>query len=173
MDRDIASAGQIVVGRVLAARGLKGEVKVEVISDSPDRFSSGGIVFVEGKPYTIQRSSWLPKGTLALKLKGIGSRGQAEGLRDSLLTVPEEMVPPPPEGQYYHFQIIDMRVHTQEREYLGQVTQIISTGSNDVYVVSSGEKEILIPALDDVIKEMDVERGMMTVDLPEGLRPSP
>ena len=161
------------MGRVLAAQGLKGEVRIEVITDSPDRFSSGGIVYVKGEPHRIRRSSRLPKGTLALKLEGIDNRGQAEALRESLLTVPEEMVPPPPEGQYYHFQIIDMRVHTQEREYLGQVIQIISTGSNDVYVVSREGKEILIPALDDVIKEMDVERGVMTVDLPEGLRSIP
>ena len=161
------------MGRVLAPHGLKGEVRIEVITDSPDRFSSGGIVYVTGEPHRIQRSFRLPKGTLALKLEGIDDRGQAEALRESLLTVPEEMVPPPPEGQYYHFQIIDMRVHTREREYLGQVTQIISTGSNDVYVVSCEGKEILIPALDDVIKEMDVERGVMTVDLPEGLRSSP
>lgn len=161
------------MGRVLAPHGLKGEVRIEVITDSPDRFSSGGIVYVTGEPHRIERSFRLPKGTLALKLEGIDNRGQAAALRESLLTVPEDMVPPPPEGQYYHFQIIDMRVHTREREYLGQVTQIISTGSNDVYVVSFEGKEILIPALDDVIKEMDVERGVMTVDLPEGLRSSP
>ena len=108
-----------------------------------------------------------------LKLEGINSRSEAESLRDSFLMVPEDMVPPLPEGEYYHFQIIDMQVYTQEREYLGQITQILSTGSNDVYVVSHDGQELLIPALDEVIKEVDVERGMMTVELPEGLRLSP
>ena len=173
MDKDIASRRLVIVGRVLAARGLRGEVRVEVITDSPSRFSTGGILYLKGRPQRIQRSSSLPKGTVVLKLEGINSRSEAESLRDSFLMVPEDMVPPLPEGEYYHFQIIDMQVYTQEREYLGQITQILSTGSNDVYVVSHDGQELLIPALDEVIKEVDVERGMMTVELPEGLRLSP
>ena len=87
--------------------------------------------------------------------------------------VPEEMVPPLPEGIYYHYQIIDMHVYTEEKEYLGQIIDILSTGSNDVYVVSDGGPTILVPALEDVIKEVDVEQARMTVDLPLGIRPGP
>ena len=161
---------RVVVGRVLAPRGLHGEVRVEVISDSPERFSAGGILYADGRAHRIQRSSELPRGTLALKLAGINTRDDAETLRDSYLMVPEELVPTLPEGKYYHYQIIDMRVYTEEQEYLGQITDILSTGSNDVYVVSDEGQTILVPALEDVIKEVDIEQGTMTVDLPEGIK---
>ena len=105
-----------------------------------------------------------------MKLEGIDSHADAERVRDSYLMVPAGMVPPLPEGKYYHFQIIDLHVYTREQEYLGQITEILPTGSNDVYVVSHGGKELLIPALDEIITEVDVGNGIMTVDIPEGLR---
>ena len=173
MNKDVTCKGMVIVGRVVAPRGLGGEVQVEASSDSPGRFSAGGILYLNGQPHEIQRSFKLPRDRVALKLEGIDERSQAESLRDSLLMVPEAMVPPLPEGEYYHYQIIDMGVYTREGEYLGQITQIVSTGSNDVYVVSHAGQELLIPALEDVIAEVDVERRRMTVDLPEGLRLSP
>ncbi len=159
------------MGRVLAPRGLTGEIKVETHSDAPGRFSPGGILHIRDHPHKIEHSTSLPKGALALKLEGVENHKEAESLRGALLLVPEDMVPPLPEGEYYHFQIIDMKVYTQETEYLGRVTEILSTGSNDVYVVSEGGKDLLIPALDDVVKDVDVARRTMTVDLPRGLRP--
>jgi 16S rRNA processing protein RimM len=171
MYEDAASTGPVIVGRVLAPRGPAGEVKVEVISDSPARFSKGSVLYLKGQTHRIQRSYRLPRGTMALKLEGINSRNEAEDLRDCFLTVSEDMTPPLPEGEYYHFQIIDMSVYTRKLEYLGQITQILPTGSNDVYVVSDEDEELLIPAVDEVIVEVDVAQGTMTVDLPDGLRP--
>jgi 16S rRNA processing protein RimM len=84
--------------------------------------------------------------------------------------VPEGMAPPLPEGAYYHFQIVDMRVYTRGKEYLGIITQVLSTGSNDVYVVCHQGRELLVPALEGVVREVDVEGRRMVVDLPEGLR---
>ena len=173
MDRDTSPTRLVIVGRVVAARGPRGEVQVDVISDSPDRFSAGGFLYLNDQPHRIQSSSMLPKGRVSLKLEGINSRSEAESLRGNLLMVPEGMVPPLAEGDYYHFQIVDMHVYTEEGEYLGQITQILSTGSNDVYVVSRGGEELLIPAVDEVIKEVDVEKAVMTVELPGGLKAEP
>ena len=79
-----------------------------------------------------------------------------------------EDVDSPPQGSYYHYQIIDMDVLTEDGSPLGQVAQIIPTGSNDVYVVRDGEgNEMLVPALADVLLEVDPERGRMVVRLPE------
>jgi len=167
----VDSGRQVIVGRVLGSRGLAGEISVEVISDSPDRFSSGGVLFLEGRSYRIERSSRLSRGNMALKLEGINTRSHADNLRGQSLTVPEEMVPAPPEGVYYHYQILDLQVYTREREYLGRVTEIFSTGVNEVYVVSGDGREVLLPALEDVILDVDVGAGEMTVDLPEGLIP--
>ena len=171
MDEETGSSSHVIVGTVLGAQGVTGEVHVEVTSDSPGRFSTGGVLYLKGKPHTIQRSYALSRGRVGLKLEGIDSRSEAQTLRGSHLTVPEAMVPPLPQGKYYHFQIIAMRVYTGEGEYLGQVAEILSTGSNDVYIVSNEGKDLLIPALEEVIVEVDVEKGMMTVDLPQGLRP--
>lgn len=170
MDENTTSRRLVVVGRVLSPQGITGELQIEAISDSPGRFSSGGVLYINDQPHEIKSSRELPKGRIGLKLEGIDSRNEAENLRGSLLLVPEDMVPPLPEGEYYHFQIIGIRVYTREREYLGQVTEILATGSNDVYVVSHEGSEILIPALDDVVVEVDVDGRTMTVDLPEGLR---
>ena len=170
MSEDTVSKGMVVVGRVVGPRGTKGEVQVKAISDFPGRFSAGGFLYLNGLRYQIERSYMLSNERVTLKLEGIDNPEEAGRLRDGVLMVPEEMVPALPEGEFYHYQIIDVHVYTQDREYLGQVTQILSTGSNDVYVVSSDGKDLLIPAVDEVIKEVDVEKGVMTVDLPEGLR---
>ncbi len=165
----MASGGQVVVGRVRGPRGLQGEFYIEVISDSPGRFSSGAILFLDGQAHRIKRFSGPPGGKAALKLEGINSRTDAEEIRGQFLMVTEDMVPPLTDGDFYHFQIINAKVYTQEGEYLGIVTQILSTGSNDVYIVTLDGKELLIPALYDVIKEVDVSGARITVDLPQGL----
>ena len=79
-------------------------------------------------------------------------------------------VPEAEEGEYFHYQIIGLKVISVTGEDLGEITDILETGSNDVYVVVGPTGEILVPAIRDVIKEIDVLSGLMTVDLPEGLR---
>ena len=172
MNMEIHADSLIVVGKVLAPWGLKGEVKVEAISDSPGRFSAGGILYADDRPLRVLRSTGLPGGHFALQLENVTSREAAQELRGVFLLVPEDAAPPLPEGKYYHFQIIGMQVYTLEKESLGRVTEILATGSNDVYIVTSDENELLVPALDEVVKEVDVARKTITVDLPDGLRPT-
>ena len=75
-----------------------------------------------------------------------------------------------PEGEWFHFQLLGLRVLTDQGEDLGEITDILETGSNDVYVVSEGKSEILIPALKSVINEVKLDDGVMVVSLPDGLR---
>ena len=145
-------------------------MKVTSLSDFPSRFCPGTVLYVESKALRILRSFKSGSHFLVLKLQGIDSRQEAEGLRGKLLTVPQKEVPPLPEGSYYHYQLLGLQVHTKEGEYLGRITEILPTGSNDVYVVSHNGSEVLIPALDPVITEVNLEKGIVTVDLPEGLR---
>ena len=170
MDEAASSERMVIVGRVLAPRGIHGEVRVEVLSDSPSRFSAGGMLYLEESPIEIRRASIPRQGVVVLKLDGVSSQREAENLRGHFLTVPREDIPELPQGTYYHFQIIDLRVNTAEGEYLGVVSGILPTGSNDVYIVVNEGQELLVPALDEVIVRVDVESGTMTVKLPDGLR---
>ena len=158
----------VLVGRILAPVGLQGEVRVEVNSDVPHRFSPGAFLYVAQEAYAIRRSRPVRQG-LVLGLVGVDSRAQAESLRGKALEVTVSDVPPPPEGSYYYFQMLEMHVFTQEGDYLGEVIEILPTGSNDVYVVSNGKKETLVPALADVVVDVNLEAKRMTVSLPNGL----
>ena len=169
MDEGQNSTGFVVVGRVLAPWGVHGELRVEVHSDAPGRFDAGGVLFVQGQPFTIGRAFSHKRSSLVLRLDGIETGEQAEALRGKWLEVPQEQVPPLPRGRYYHFQLMGMRVYTVQDQYLGVIDEILATGANDVYLVREGGKEVLIPALEEVIKEVDVENGIMRVELMEGL----
>ena len=159
----------VVVGRIRSAWGLRGDVGVEVLSDSPMRFAPGSVLRVKGKSARVERSRPGKRGLL-VKLDVANDRAQAESLRGEELTVLPEQVEPLPDGVYYHFQILDMRVLTEDEENLGTVSEIIVTGGNDVYVVhEDGRRDILIPAIPEVVLDVDVEAGTMLVRLPDGL----
>ena len=159
----------VIVGRIRSAWGLRGDVSVEVLSDAPMRFAPGSMLRLKGKTTRVERSRKGKRGLL-VKLDAANDRTQAEALRGSELTVLPGEVEPLPDGVYYHFQILDMRVVTDGGERLGAISEIIVTGGNDVYVVhEEGRRDILIPALPDVVLDVDVEEGVMTVSLPDGL----
>ena len=159
----------VIVGRIRSAWGLRGDVSVEVLSDAPKRFAPGSMLRLRGKPTRVERSRKGQRGLL-VKLDAVGDRTQAEALRGEDLTVLPNQVEPLPDGMYYHFQILGMRVLTEEGESLGAVSEIIVTGGNDVYVVhEEGRRDILIPALPDVVLDIDLETASMLVDLPDGL----
>jgi 16S rRNA processing protein RimM len=86
------------------------------------------------------------------------------------VTVSEDFAPPLPEGEFFHFQLLGLRVISQLGEELGHLTEIIQTGSNDVYLVSDGKGEVLIPAVSQVVQQIDLDAGVMVVELIEGLR---
>ncbi len=93
----------------------------------------------------------------------------AAKLRDSVLLIERRMLPVPDEGTFFYDQIIGLDVFTVEGVFLGKVHDIIETGSNDVYIVKNNEKECLIPAIRDVIKEIDIEGKKIVISVMEGL----
>jgi 16S rRNA processing protein RimM len=163
--------GYVAVARVVGHWGLHGDLKVEILTAFPQRFAAGSRVFSGGVAYVIERCRW-QRGRALLKLAGIDSATAAEALRHRLLEVPETELHPLGEGEYYHFQILGLEVLTTTGEILGRVEQIISTGSNDVYVVHGPRGEVLIPAVDDVVKSVDVAAGRIEVEAVEGLLPA-
>jgi 16S rRNA processing protein RimM len=160
----------VAVGRVLGPWGLRGELKVQPLTDFPERFAPGCSLYVDGVAYVVERCRW-HRGKAYIRLSGIDSATAAEALRQHLLEVPDEELKPLSEGEYYQFQIVGLDVRTTEGLPLGKVTQILSTASNDVFVVRGEGGELLIPALEDVIKAIDLDGGWMEVELVEGLLP--
>ncbi|MCH8989340.1 MAG: 16S rRNA processing protein RimM [Chloroflexi bacterium] len=172
--------GLVAVGRILGAHGRDGGVRVKSISDVPGRFDEGASLSVsrdgvaaEDQTYQIAKSrSTGPKGNdeLIIWFRGIRDRGQAQRLAGLWLCVAQSEVPSAEEGEYFHYQLIGLKVRTVDGEDLGELAEILETGSNDVYVVAGLDGEILVPALSRVVREIDIAGGLMVVDLPEGLR---
>ena len=103
-----------------------------------------------------------------LELKGCTTREEAESWRSAEVRVTAEQVEALPPGAYFHWQILGLTVVTDQGVVLGQVTEILTTGANDVYVVR-GEREILLPATDEVVRQVDSAGGQMTVHLLPGI----
>jgi 16S rRNA processing protein RimM len=160
----------IAVGRVVAAWGVRGEIKAEVLTDFPDRFSPEQAIYVNREKLTIEKCKW-HRGRVILKLSSIDSVESAEELRGLLLQIPQSQLHPLAENEYYQFQLVGLEVWNTKGEHLGQISRILPTGSNDVYVVPSEDGELLIPAIEDVVKSIDLEAGRITIELIEGLSP--
>ncbi len=161
----------LAVGRIIAPHGIRGEVEVDIHTDFPERFTPGAHVLAgEGKAPLVIESVRPYRKRLLIKFREIPDRTRAETWRGAWLHVPVEEAWPLQEDEYYEYQIVGMDVWTEDGEYLGHVDHIIYTGANDVYVIVGPEGEILIPAIKDVIREIDVEEGRMVVHLLPGLR---
>ena len=169
MSRD--SPEYVHVGTVVGSHGYDGRVRIQPESDNPDRFSPGSVLTIETTTYTVATVASHSDGVLLVKLENLDTKEDASDLLHQKLLVPMSEVPPAPEGAFYHYHLIDMAVVTDKGEPLGTITEVISTGANDVYVVTSIESEMMVPALGDVVLSVDVEAGRMTVAVPEGLLP--
>ncbi len=156
------------IGRVVAPWGIRGEVKIEVLTDFPDRFFRGEKLYLQGQAVTI-KSSRYHGNTIVLKLDTIDSRNSAELIRGAYLEVPATNIKPLPKGEYYRFQLLELEVWSTEGKLLGKISDVISTGSNDVYEISSETGSFLIPAIDDVVKSIDLDKSRMTIQIIKGL----
>jgi 16S rRNA processing protein RimM len=162
--------GYVAVGRVLRPWGLRGEVKVQPLTDFPDRFEPGAELWAGGTRRTVERGRF-HKGELYLKLAGFDTPEAAEAIRDELLEVPESDLHALEEGDFYHYQLEGLSVQTTAGEPLGSVREVLEPGGNAVLVVGGERGEILVPFIDDVIRNVNLAAGLIEVDLIEGLLP--
>lgn len=164
-------AGMIMVGEISGAHGIRGQVKVESLTDFPERrFAPGAEVYIEKqRRWAKVQSSGLHKGLYLLGLEGIADRDTAQSLLHTYICIAREELEELPEGEYYHFQLVGLRVYEEER-LLGELVEVMQTGANDVYVIRDGQgAEILLPALKSCILQVDLAAGLMRVRIPEGL----
>jgi 16S rRNA processing protein RimM len=163
------------IGQVVALFGVQGELKVRLLTDIPRRFEQLGTVYVgpAHHPHVVQRVRPYKGEMILLKLKGFDDASTAASLRNADLCIPLDDLAPLPPGSYYQHDILGLRVFTLDETYLGNVVDIIVTGSNDVYAVkmpgSHGSTQALIPAIKDVIKQIDLQKHTMHIDPMPGL----
>lgn len=167
----------MLLGRVLRPHGVRGELRLEVITAYPERIVEGGRVFLGTDPNDpdateVRRVARARRHQqyLILELEGIRDRDEADAYREQYVMVPLEEAVPLEEGEFYLFQVLGLDVYSDEGEFLGQVSDVIETGANDVYVVHGPTGEILLPDIEECILKVDIPANRMTVHLMEGLR---
>lgn len=161
------------VGKIVGVHGIKGNLKVYSYAESPSLFKSDDPIYIDGKDgrRTIYTIEWAKphKHVVLLSLKDVTSVDLARDLIGAELFVDQSLLPELDEGSHYWVDIIGLSVYAMDRTYLGCVEAIIPTSGNDVFVVKHRGEEILIPALESVVLDIDIKNKTMRVDLPEGL----
>lgn len=161
------------IGQIVNTNGLKGFVKVKPFTDDIKEFETFETIYVQKKTELIEfkiESVRYAKNMVLLKLKGIDDIDSAEALRNLYIKVSREQLPELQENSYYIVDLLECEVVTVEGECLGKMDDVFNTGSNDIYVVKNGEgKQILLPAIKEVIKNVDIPNRKITVKLMEGL----
>lgn len=174
----------IEVGRVTRAHGIRGEVKVDGPPDLLDALEGVTRVFVQpggADPRATTRigdvagfsaalrQCRMHQGAALLVLEGVPTRNDAEDLRGARIHVFGEDLPDLADGEYYAHDLVGLQVVDMEGNALGELVEVLATGANDVYVVRGPAGERLLPAIESVVKAIDMEAGLLRVIIPEGL----
>jgi len=161
------------IGRILKAHGVKGKIKVQYFGEDLSRFSDYREIFIQertggAQSYEVLEVAQQPH-RLILRLKGVESIEEVTPLLGKEIFIRKEQLPNLNEKEYYWLDILGMVVETDEGKRIGRVKEILPTGANDVYVVEGKRGEICLPATEEVIRSIDVERRVMKVIRMEGL----
>jgi len=164
---------RLEVGQIVNTFGIKGEVKVTPFTDDINRFDNLKKVYVktrkEDRLYKVENVRY-HKNMVLLKLEGIENPEQAELLKNAYLEIDREDAIPLKEGQYFIVDLIGLDVYTDEGKLLGKVDDIYNTGANDIYVVKDElGKQVLLPGIKEVIKQVDLDNEKIIVHLIPGL----
>jgi len=158
---------------VVSTQGNKGEVNVLPFTDSIDRFNNLDNVFLRNKnSQTILNIEKIriKKDTVILKIKDIESIEEAKMIVGSFLEIERKNAVKLPKDTYFIFEIIGLEVYTENDIFLGKIENVISTGSNDVYIVKGeNKKELFVPAIREVVKNVNLEKKRITINMVDGL----
>lgn len=161
----------IEIARISGPHGLKGKIKIIPFGDSFKRFLRyTHLIIGKNSPPLEILSAQNRRSFYIIELAGITHISQVEPLKGETLFIKREQLEEPEEDEYYWRDLLGLKVMDTQGVFLGEIVEIFSTGSNDVYVVDKS-KQSLIPATKDVIKEISLEKGCITIDasLLEGL----
>lgn len=161
----------VVIGKFRKPHGVRGEVRMSVLTDFPELMEIGQMVYVGDtyQPFKIKNTRW-HGGDLLVSLEELDDRTAVEIFRNVMVYMNSEDMPPTEEGEYYLHQLLGLEVVTDEGENLGVIKEVIITGANDVYLVDPPEgKEILLPATEEVVLDINLEDGTILVHIIPGL----
>ena len=163
----MADLDLFTIGQIVAPHGVRGDVRIYPDTDFPKRFLKMKYGYIDGKKYEVE-SARLHKRVVLMKFVGVDDRNAAELLVKKDLQVPREDLVPLQKGQHYIYDILGSAVYDLQGHELGQLTDVLRTGSNDVYFVTADDgKETLLAAIPDVIKSIDESAKKIVVDPPE------
>ncbi len=163
----------IEVGKIVNTHGLRGDVKVIAWMDSPEDFEVINTIYMktrtELKKLTVEKVRY-QKNNLIVKFKEYGDINEVERFKNCVLYAERSELGELPEGTYYIVDLIGLRVVTEEGDEIGVIADVLNTGANDIYDVKrEGKRNLLLPVIDDVVKDVDIDGGKVTVHIMEGL----
>ena len=158
----------IKIGQIAAPQAVRGEVRVLPLTDFPERFKSLKVARLDDGTSLQVESVRYHQQFVLVKFVGLDNRNLVEHLRNKLIEIERKDLMPLPEGHYHVFDIIGLSVYNEQDEFLGKISDILQTGSNDVYMVEQQDKQpLLIPGLKSVVLKIDIPGGKMVVKLQE------
>jgi 16S rRNA processing protein RimM len=166
------SDGLVAIARIVKARGLRGEVVAEILTDFPERFDGlehvTALLLESGVRQLAIEEHWFQKDRVILKFAGVNDVDTAETLRNAEICIPEDEAVELEDDEFYDWQLAGCDVRTTEGTAIGTVREIMRTGGTEILVVD-GDKEYLVPFAESICIEVDVENRTITIDPPEGL----
>lgn len=158
------SVAWMVIGEIAGPFGVRGEIKVTPLTDFPDRFKSLNEVYLgpERRSFRVAQSR-IHQGRILLTIEGVTTPEHVIALGHVDISIPRAEAVPLPDGAYYLDELIGVRVRTLDARDLGPITDVLRTGSNDVWVVNQGKQSVLIPAIADAIHELNLRENYAVV----------
>ena len=159
---------RLMVGRIVKAHGIRGEVVVYPESDHPQRFAKGSTSHAGDELFTIEASR--PHHTMLLvRFREVADRNGAESLRGTELWIPGEQAAPLPEGSFYPHQLVGASVVTEDGRALGMLVRVDENPAHDLWVVEHDGREVLVPAVKEFVRSVDVDGKRIVLDPPDGM----
>ena len=162
----------LLIGKVLRPHGVRGLLRIGSYAESENSFQEAGTIVIRTRKGDIHERALISitphKNHFLMNIEGVNSLEEAEAYRDASLFIKKDVLNRGGD-EYFWRELIGLRVCLESGESIGEVQNIIRTGGHDIYVVKEGDREILIPAVHDVITRIDTERGVMTITNTEGL----
>lgn len=164
---------KVVIGIITKAKGIRGEIKVLPLTDNYKRFKYLKEIEIvdsagEQEKFEIEKATVTDK-KVNLKLKGIETRNQALELKGKEIVINKDRTLPLDNGNYYIFQIVGLDAFDEKGEYLGKVSDVLKNPGNDIFLIKKEEKEYLIPAVKEIVINVDLENRKITINCIEGL----